>query len=537
MKLFRYTEYITESKLELLLEANMIFSKDFLATLFNLKNPIAEKILKLYKTDVDVDTNYIDLSDKENFVSFKSDKKSKNSCVIVNIGASYTELSKRLFPSFAKLFEQPNIKHGYINWWELLQSNQKATIIDEIKTDSYNGQEIPNTLKYYNSTGGKIYHIRFNVNGENIDLIIADRGLKIGEKTVTPQEVRVGSLIQSLLKKSGQEVNPSELEDFVIKFNNAVKSKRENIFKDFKIVKGEDIRKYYLYEIYESDNHTLGGSCMRYEKCQKYLDIYVKNPNQVSMVILFSEKDPEKIRGRALLWTDVKYGLRDLVFTKPGAKKETTEYDGKPFMDRIYVNNSQDEELFKEFAKKNGFIYKKNQDFSKIGFLLNGEETRIERLDVTLEYNSFEYYPYIDTLAEYTPHNSNLNNYSGEYTLNETDGTNGEEEGCETCGGEEYIDCSRCGGCGEITCWKCDGDGESECENCRGGGQETCSMCDGSGRGEDGESECENCSGDGDVTCGDCEGSGNITCSRCDGNADIECPDCEGNGRVRCPDC
>jgi hypothetical protein len=255
------------------------------------------------------------------------------------------------------------------------------------------------------------------------------------------------------------------------------------------------------------------------------------------MVILFSEKDPEKIRGRALLWTDVKYGLRGLVFPKPGEKKETTEYDGKPFMDRIYVNNSQDEELFKEFAKKNGFIYKKNQDFSKIGFLLNGEETRIERLDVTLEYNSFEYYPYIDTLANYTPHNSNLNNYGGEYTLNETDGTNGEEEGCETCGGEEYIDCSRCGGGGEITCWKCDGDGETECENCRGGGQETCSMCDGSGRGEDGETECENCSGDGDVTCGDCEGSGNITCSRCDGNADIECPECEGNGRERCPDC
>jgi hypothetical protein len=136
MKLFRYTEYITESKLELLLEANMIFSKDFLATLFNLKNPIAEKILKLYKTDVDVDTNYIDLSDKENFVSFKSDKKSKNSCVIVNIGASYTDLSKRLFPSFAKLHEQPNIKNGYISWWELLPRNQKATIIDEIKTDS-----------------------------------------------------------------------------------------------------------------------------------------------------------------------------------------------------------------------------------------------------------------------------------------------------------------------------------------------------------------------------------------------------------------
>ena len=491
MKLFKYSDYINESKLELLLEANMIFSKDFLSTVADVQNPIAEKILKLYKTDVDVDTNYIDISDKENFVDFKSDKKSKNSCIIVNIGGSYDELSKKLFPSFAKLFEEPNVKRGYINWYELIPNygrNQKATIIEEIKTDSYNGQEIPNGLKYYISIGGKIYHIRFNVNGENIDLIIADRGLEIGEKAVSSQEVRVGSLIQSLLKKSGQEVNPSELEDFVIKFNNIVKSRKEDIFKNFKIVKEEDIRKYYLDESYESANHTLGSSCMRYEKCQKYLDIYVKNPNQVSMVVLFSEKDPEKIRGRALLWTDIKYELKDLMFPKPGVKKSSIpEYSDKPFMDRIYVNNSQDEELFKEFAKKNGFVYKKNQDFSKFGFLFNGEETRIERLDVTLDYASFEYYPYIDTLANYTPWSSNLNNVHGEYTLNETDGTNGEEEGCETCSGEEYIDCSRCDGHGEVTCWKCDGDGEYSCETCSGAGEENCSMCEGSGEDGDGK--------------------------------------------------
>ena len=97
-KILRYDNFLNESKLELLLEANMEFSKDFLAAVADVKNPIAEKILKLYKTDVDVDTNYIDLSDKENFVSFKSDKKSKNSCIIVNIGGSYDELSKKLFP-------------------------------------------------------------------------------------------------------------------------------------------------------------------------------------------------------------------------------------------------------------------------------------------------------------------------------------------------------------------------------------------------------------------------------------------------------
>jgi hypothetical protein len=535
MKLFKYSDYINESKLELLLEANMIFSKDFLSTVADVKNPISEKILKLYKTDVDVDTNYIDISDKENFVEFKSDRRVETACIIVRPREIYDVLSKNLFPSFATIYNEDDAPFGE-NFRDYIDVDQAARIVKKLTSDD---DRLTTGLKATIERGQSLYHIKWNFGDENTeyDAIIGSSGIRKGEKAVKSQEVRVGSLIQSLLKKSGQEVNPSELEDFVIKFNNIVKSRKEDIFKNFKIVKEEDIRKYYLDESYESANHTLGSSCMRYEKCQKYLDIYVKNPNQVSMVVLFSEKDPEKIRGRALLWTDIKYELKDLMFPKPGVKKSSIpEYSDKPFMDRIYVNNSQDEELFKEFAKKNGFVYKKNQDFSKFGFLFNGEETRIERLDVTLDYASFEYYPYIDTLANYTPWSSNLNNVHGEYTLNETDGTNGEEEGCETCSGEEYIDCSRCGGHGEVTCWKCDGDGEYSCETCSGAGEENCSMCDGSG--EDGEGkECENCSGSGETSCIDCEGNGLVSCSKCDGVGDIECPDCGGNGREICPDC
>ena len=521
MKLFKYSDYINESKLELLLEANMIFSKDFLATVADVQNPIAEKILKLYKTDVDVDTNYIDISDKENFVEFKSDRRVETACIIVNPGVIYGTLSARLFQSFATIYNEDDAPFGE-NFRDYIDVDQPARIVKKLTSDD---DRLTTGLKATIERGASLYHIKWNFGDKNTeyDAIIGSDGIRKGERAVKPQEVRVGSLIQSLLKKSGQEVNPSELEDFVIKFNNAVKSKKENLFKDFQIVKREDIREYYLEDNYESSNHTLGASCMRYEKCQKYLDIYVKNPNQVSMVVLFSEKYPEKIRGRALLWTDIKY-------------KDLPDYDGKPFMDRIYVNNSKDEELFKEFAKKNGFVYKRNQDFSKYGFLFNGEDAKITRLDVRLEYNSFEYYPYIDTLANYTPWNSNLNNIHGEYTLNETDGTNGESEGCETCDGEEYIDCSRCGGHGEVTCWKCDGDGEYSCETCSGAGEENCSMCDGSGEDGDGK-ECENCSGTGEVSCMDCEGNGLVSCSKCDGVGDIECPECEGNGRETCPDC
>ena len=525
MKIFNYSQYINESKLELLLEANMEFSKNFLEAVADVKNPIAEKILKLYKTDVDVDTNYIGLSDKENFVEFKSDRRVETACIIVNPGDIYDRLSAKLFPNFSTIY---SFGTGGKSFRDYIDIDQPARIVKKLTSDD---DRLPLSLKNFIENGNSIYHIKWNFGDKNTEYdAIIGAGIRTGEKAVKPQEVRVGSLIQSLLKKSGQEVNPSELEDFVIKFNNAVKSKKENIFKDFQIIKREDIREYYLEDNYESSNHTLGGSCMRYQKCQDYLDIYVKNPNQVSMVVLFSEKEPEKIRGRALLWTDIKYKYKDIV------GKGLPDYHDKPFMDRIYVNNSKDEELFKEFAKKNGFIYKKNQDFSKYGFLFNGEETKITRLDVRLEYNSFEYYPYIDTLAYYTPHNSNLNNREGEYTLNETDGTNGEEDVCETCGGEEYIDCSRCEGNCEVNCRTCDGDGEIPCSTCSGVGHETCSMCDGSG--EDGEGkECENCSGTGEVSCVDCEGSGEVSCVDCEGSGEIECPECEGNGRETCPEC
>ena len=47
MKLFRYNDWISESKLELLLEANMDFSEEFIATVAKVKSPLSEKILKL----------------------------------------------------------------------------------------------------------------------------------------------------------------------------------------------------------------------------------------------------------------------------------------------------------------------------------------------------------------------------------------------------------------------------------------------------------------------------------------------------------
>ena len=535
MKLFKYSEYINESKLELLLEANMQFSVDFLAVVAKVKSSISEKILKLYKTDVDVDTNYIDVSDKENFLEFKSDRRVENACIIHRPGEIYDVLSKNLFPSFATIYNDGDSSYGE-TFRDYIDVDQTARIVKQLTSDD---DRLPLSLRSQIDRGQSTYHIQWNFDGKNYECIIGGSGIRKGEKGVKPQEVRVGSLIQSLLKKSGEEVDGSELEDFVVKFNSEVKSRKENIFQNFKIVKGEDIRNYYLYSSYESDEHTLGSSCMRHGRCQDYLDIYVKNPNQVSMVVLFSEKNPDKIRGRALLW-NVEYDKG---------------YDAV-FMDRIYINNSPDTELFKKFAKKSGFIYKKDQDYSKRGFMFGDKLTEIQRIEVKLEHKSFDQYPYVDTLTYYTPWSGKLNNQEGEYELNETDGGNGQE--CGRCDGEERVDCPECNYEGRVDCENCDGNGDNECSKCDGGGRvdcencdgsetETCSSCDGSGEDEEGN-KCSNCEGSGNMTCTECDGSGKEECFNCSGDGRRECGECDGRGsvtcgvcdgdsRVDCPDC
>ena len=327
MKLFRYTEWITESKLELLLEANMDFSEEFIATVAKVKSPLSEKILKLYKNDVDVDANYIELSDKENFLLFKSDKRVESTCIIEQPNYIYREESKDLFPEHKNFFKKKDFASLLI--YDKLK-DISGRIVSEIKSDD---ERISDKLKRDIRRGRTFYHIKFNYDGNEYDAIVHEFGIKKGPKYVKSQEIRVGSFVQTLLRKAGEKFTPQELEDFVIKFNNEVKTKKENLFKNFEIVKGDDIKKYYLEDNYESGNHTLGGSCMRYSRCQPYLNIYSKNPEQVSLVILRSDEDPEKIKGRALLWNA--YYLTS----------NQDDYNGKLFMDRIYTNNSKDEEL------------------------------------------------------------------------------------------------------------------------------------------------------------------------------------------------
>jgi hypothetical protein len=133
------------------------------------------------------------------------------------------------------------------------------------------------------------------------------------------------------------------------------------------LVSGEDIRKYYNENNYESDNGELGNSCMRQSRKSKFFDIYVKNPEVCQLLILRSQKDENLIKGRSLIWK---------------------LNDGSYYQDRIYTNNNYETKLFEEWARERSMkIYKDD----------------IYNIEVQLGDHEYENYPYMDTFVCYSP--------------------------------------------------------------------------------------------------------------------------------------
>jgi len=201
-------------------------------------------------------------------------------------------------------------------------------------------------------------------------------------------------------------ISNGDLENFV----NAYKSTYDKISKGsekFVLVKGEDIRYWYLEDRYEEVRGHLGNSCMRKAHCQEFLDIYVQNPESCSLVILKSE-DPEKIIGRALVWTLT---------------------DGRRFMDRIYTIVDSDRARFQSYAKEHDILTNFSTDYK-----------------VKIKEGRYNKYPYMDTFLFLDYEEGIL--YSSEdmskdwrLKLQETDGTASDNSGrvwCEYHG--EYID-------------------------------------------------------------------------------------------------
>lgn len=525
------TNHINES-FELILESDVSFSENLITILSKVKHPLAKKIMDLYKKDIPVTNNFFDLVKNDNSkVSFIQDRKAQQ---ILSGSKKYVTFIG-----------------GNSGW--LIHSESNKNIFDILGYKPEGTAFRPNSIQlgevigeYKSPKSGKTYqYVKFE-DGEgvfNIEKLRESEANEIPFQAKGRQEINVGRAMRALLTSAKIEFTTKELEDFVNDFKSSV-DLYGGKFKDFELVSGEKIRYWYHENNYGEGSSTLHSSCMRYEECQDYLDIYVMNPEVCSLLIL---KKEDKIIARALVWT-----LKD----------------GKKFMDRVYYVNDSDVNLYREYAKANQ-IYAKQYNGSSADnsvYDFDGNQTTVH-ISVNVNHSYYDKYPYMDTLKYFYPDTKTLSTVSSSsaYTLEDTNGgysycdrCNGTGTlECEDCSGSGKVECIDCDGNGKIECWKCEGDGEKQCSNCYGEGtfecgdcdgqgEEDCNYCSGSGKDDDddcvycdgtGKKQCKSCEGKGKYDCEDCDGDGKNDCSYCDGDGEVECSNCDGEGDFVCHKC
>lgn len=174
--------------------------------------------------------------------------------------------------------------------------------------------------------------------------------------------------------------------------------------KNIEIVRGSRIKTAYLGSRY-SKTQTIGdlkNSCMRYDHCQEYLNIYADNPAQIGLAIVKDEH--ERYVARSLVWTDV---------------------NGKLWFDRVYGSEAMQRRVAKWLADQ-------GYDNARVSHA---------RIEIKLDQPWFRHYPYMDTMHSIYDDGTLSNSQSlmghGQYlaTLRSTGGSpNLQRVTCRDCG-------------------------------------------------------------------------------------------------------
>jgi hypothetical protein len=401
-----YSEFIFERQIQKILESQLVYSKSFLSVLNSINSPIANKLKELNTKDLDIQQNYIDTTEKNDQVTFVVDKK-----------------AQQILGQREILFKVVSTGRNLTNG----SSNQP--IYDELNLERPERSE--DLYRPSEGAVGKILGESIRPSGRIYCLFECTKypDNEIGKKTILNKEaleeydettrrvwtqsrnpIGIGRLVRAILKSSGVSFTDSELEKFVNDYKSTIDILND-AFSKFGILSGDDISKIYHQDYYESDDGTLGQSCMA-DMPRSTFQIYTKNPDVCRLVVLYSNNGgivdgkyvSKYICGRAVLWTT---------------------RQGDIFMDRIYTNRDSDVELFKKFAWKNGWWCKKSQN-SSTSFTaeLNGQ-TKSPTYIVDLKQWQGEF-PYVDSLSYLNSKSGELSNskyeIDADYLLNDTGG-------------------------------------------------------------------------------------------------------------------
>jgi hypothetical protein len=214
-------------------------------------------------------------------------------------------------------------------------------------------------------------------------------------------QIKIGKLIQTFFPN---KYNSAQIEEFT----NKLKSLQSENSLKVEEVSGEDIKKWYNESSYQNLENSLGNSCMRYARCESYLDIYTKNPEVCKLVII---TEGGKLVARALVW-----------------KVESEDFQW--YMDRRYLNKEELDRTLKDYAIKKGWAYKTQNTFTNLtSVTFDGKVFNTEMTIKLKEGQDYSKFPYVDTFKTYYPEIFTLVNKEDTksekkaYLLNTTDGS------------------------------------------------------------------------------------------------------------------
>jgi len=360
-------------------ESKLVFSKKFRNLLNCVKTPLSEAIINLDNKPSIVDSNFIDISDDDNgSVTFINNRKVKE--ILESPVRAIIYSGGRVYKDYVEKFIELGFKNKELN--PRLPDGTHGVIVAKTTHNKYKDR----TLCHFVSDLGQ--EVLINISGLSIiskNPYDYDGGDLWNKNRMS---VKIGRIIKKLIPLTGITFSDKDVEIFVNKYKSEYDLSKD-AFSNFDIVDGDDIRKYYNKQTYTEIRGTMGNSCMNGSGCSEFFDIYTKNPESVKMLIL-RERGTDKIKGRAIVW----------ILTKP---KNTI------IMDRIYTVNDSDIELFKSFAKKNGWGYKKYQDNNNTSPL---ENCTVGQKKITIKLNTSMYYtfPYLDTMIYYNAKDGTLSN-------------------------------------------------------------------------------------------------------------------------------
>lgn len=289
---------------------------------------------------------------------------------------------------------------------DILNLNENNNKFDISFIDIHNDENDVGKITFLNSY--KYNEEVKKIEKDNLDIIINDNTSIFWNTKNRSQPTKIGKIVKKLFKNKYNEIS---IENFTNEFK--FKTKKNN---RMKVVYGDEILKWYLEENYANNTGVLGNSCMKYKEKSSFMELYAENDknndsfSHIGMLILTD--DNNKLLGRSIVWFNSILPFKERIF-----------------MDRIYTIDDSDILLFKDYAKKRNWLYKRKQSYNDSCFIdPSTNKSYNEVLSFRIKSKKFNKYPYLDTLRFYTPKTGRISSISNnnkkfkEYYLQRQDG-------------------------------------------------------------------------------------------------------------------